>query len=101
MQTFAVPLFGSRIFYTRDRQEAQEWQDRRGFDLSLASVDGICCPDNGNILVYTKTQDAALLAHECLHAAYAVLDYSGIESRDEELLAHLMQWVLAECLKRS
>lgn len=100
MRTFAIPIFGSRVFFTRKREEAQAWLDKRGFEEAMGACDGFSQHLDGHILVYVKDDNPALLAHECFHAAGRALEYSGIESRDEELLAYLLQWIMAECQKR-
>lgn len=95
MRSFQVPIFGSRVFITQDPEEASEW-----CDFPLKDVNGFCANVNGKIFVYVEDDDPALLAHECLHAAGYTLEYSHIESRDEELMANLMQYIMTECSKR-
>lgn len=100
MKSFSVPVFKSHIYYTSDPSEAQEWLDKRRFDSHVSDEDdGFCNTDNGQILIFIKNDDPALLAHECLHAVYRILEYSSIESRDEELIAYLLEWTVGECLR--
>jgi hypothetical protein len=93
VKSFSVPIFGSRIYHTRDRDEAQRWLDKNCPDACL-SVDGLCANNGGAVLVYTKDDAPGLLAHEAVHAAGFVLDACGAETRDEEIVAHLVQFIV-------
>lgn len=95
MKSFSIPIFGCRVFFTKDRDEAQEWLDKGGFDDKLVGCEGMCAGHNGRYMIFAERPDT--LAHESYHAARSVLDFIGDQSGDEEVVAHLLQHIFKQC----
>ncbi len=96
MKSFAIPVFGCRIYFTQESDNAETWLQKRGFSDSLYGIDGLCTALSGEILVYVAKDEDGLLAHECYHAACRVLEAVGAE-HDEETAAHLLQYIVDHC----
>lgn len=94
--TVHLPIFVSKVFVHFE-------QTRKLFINRCLRVD----PDGDYRLVSCVTQTAGGsiyvimspeftsgdLAHECLHAAHAVLNYIGAVHHDEEVVAYVMQHI--------
>lgn len=89
---FKAPLFPARLrvfFCIEDYlKRYPERADRDISDYDAFVADG----DNGVISIVLLKYSEATLAHECVHAAWAVLNYAGVyaEHNNDEPLAYLV-----------
>lgn len=82
-------------FFRKNNQEADLSQLPTGVAGSAARL------SNGSssiVVMYLPEDDLQVLAHECVHAAWHVLDYAGVEVdyENHEALAYLVDHIFKE-----
>ncbi len=106
MNKFKIKLdvFKSEVLVIQDDVLRYEIQPDDSHHLIGASA---ICVDNGNgtaTIYFGKSPSAGIIAHECIHAAAAVLSGRGISALPDgdqgEVLCYLVQYLVEECNKR-
>lgn len=91
MATFKVPVYNARIcVFFKDEDVPKALPP---LPASLAA--GVMMTSEGLIVMVFRTYDADTVTHECIHAAWDVLDWAGIKvDRDNhEALAYVAGFI--------
>ena len=69
-------------------------------DDYFGAITTVCVDRTGNkaIVIIFDECDPQAVAHEAVHAAHFIISERGMEN-DEELIAYLTGWVVAQCHK--
>jgi hypothetical protein len=95
MKRITVPLFKQRIHFTDDPSEAMQLVEKNSIDLASGEYEGFAAQSGGNVYIFAPT--VPILAHEAHHAAHMILDHIGDESRDEEVMSYLIEFIVEKC----
>lgn len=97
MMNFKMPLYPARIrvffclndFYAKYPEEA--YKDATGFKAFVCEKEGVIC------IVFIAYTDATL-AHESVHAAWAVLNWTGVKVSydNDEPLAYCVDYIFGK-----
>ena len=95
MKRITVPLFKQRLHFTDDPDEAMTWVQKNNVDLTSGEYEGFAAQNGGNVYIFAPT--LPILAHEAHHAALMILNHIGDESRDEEVVSYLIEFIVEKC----
>lgn len=96
MRRFTIPIFGPKVHYTGEPEEALDWIAKKGEGPGTGEYAGFTVQSGDTILIFAPS--VPVLAHEAFHAAKMVLEHIGAEEHDEEVVAYLIQHIVEKCL---
>lgn len=101
----SVPIYPTGVYLCTTAKAVTKLCAENGMEYDPEFADGTCQTvfdtDNGAmyVLIYIGRHEEATLVHECVHAAWNILDNVGVEvtADNHESLAYLTDWLYSQC----